>query len=129
MWSRLGCAGVTTLEFAIVGGLFFLLLFGSMDLGRYYLIKHSLRTMVAETARYALAHPSLPDGPVGPTTAGFPTITPFIVNSATLTLLSNKRGMPGVNQISVTATYQFTPISPLWSLLAGPMTESMQLQF
>ena len=71
---------MTTLEFAIVGGLFLLLLFGSMDLGRYYLVEHSLRTIVAETARYAVAHPSL-QGTVDPTTASFTPITPFIEGS------------------------------------------------
>jgi Flp pilus assembly protein TadG len=126
-WSRLGCAGVTTLEFAIVAGLFLMLLFGCMDLGRYYLIEHSLRTMVAETARYALSHPSL-QGAVDPAAASFTTITPFIVNSATLTV-QQQAGMPGINQINVTATYQFTPISPLWHLLRGQITDNMPLQY
>jgi hypothetical protein len=133
MWSRLGCAGVTTLEFAIVGALFLLLLFGSMDLGRYYLVEHSLRTMAAETARYALSHPlwagTLPSsGCVDPTTVSFTAITPFIDNSASL-CVQQQLGMPGVNQINVTATDQFAPISPIWSLLKGQMTEKMQLQF
>jgi Flp pilus assembly protein TadG len=46
---RRGSAG---LEFAIVGGLFFVMLLAAIDLGRYYLTLHSLRTFAAEASRH-----------------------------------------------------------------------------
>ncbi|MBP0465666.1 pilus assembly protein [Roseomonas sp. PWR1] len=46
---RRGSAG---LEFAIVGGLFFVMLLAAVDLGRYYLTLHSIRTFAAEASRH-----------------------------------------------------------------------------
>lgn len=126
----LGSAGVSSLEFAVIAALFFIMLIGSMDLGRYYLVEHSLSTMVAETARYALTHPSLQGSNIDPTTVPVTTITPF-VDTAGLTNLSvlQSLGMPGTNQISVSATYQFSAFSPIWNALNGPITETTKLQF
>ena len=56
---RLGCAGVTSLEFAIVAATFMALVIGCMDLGRYFIIEHSLRTFTSEAARAALANTAM----------------------------------------------------------------------
>jgi Flp pilus assembly protein TadG len=126
---RLGRAGVTSLEFGVVALLFLMMLIGCMDLGRYYVIEHSLRTIVAEAARAALVNPSIKD-PIDLTTAGFAAITPF-VNNANLTLsVTQPSSFPGgVNQIIVTATYVFTAYSPIWSSLDGTISESTELQY
>ncbi len=47
--ARRGSAG---LEFAIVGGIFFVMLLAAIDLGRYYLTLHSVRSFAAEASRH-----------------------------------------------------------------------------
>src|SRR5271170_7549424 len=83
-WWRLGRTGVTSLEFGVVALLFLTVLIGCMDLGRYYLVEHSLRTVVAEAAREAWINSSI-KGTVNPTAYSFGAITPFVDN-ANLTL-------------------------------------------
>jgi Flp pilus assembly protein TadG len=119
---------VTSLEFGIVALLFLTVVIGCMDLGRYYLVEHSLRTIVAEAARAALVDSSI-NGTVDPTTVGFAAITPFVDNANLTLQVTQPSGFPGVNQISVTATYMFTPYSPIWSALTGPIRESTVLWY
>jgi Flp pilus assembly protein TadG len=124
---RLGRAGVTTLEFALVTTLFLLVLIGCMDLGRYYLIQHSLRTVAAEAARMTLAYDNNSTAAL-PTTADFVAIAPFI-NADSLTLTVQQPNSSGITIIMVTATYPFTAWSPLWSSsLDGTISESTELQ-
>jgi Flp pilus assembly protein TadG len=129
LW-RLGRAGVTSLEFALVALLFLMLLIGCMDLGRYYLIVQSLRTVTAEAARAAQVNRFL-IGPIDPTTAGITAITPFIDNAdLTLTVAqTGSVGVPGINQVTVTAAYAFTPWVPLWNGLEGTINESTVLWY
>ncbi len=125
---RLGRAGVTTLEFAVVALLFVTVQIGCMDLGRYYLVEHSLRTVVAETARAALVNTSV-DGTIDTSTASFVGITPFI-NNANLTLsVTQHPTRPGITEISVTGSYAFTAYSPIWSSLDGTLTETTVLEY
>jgi len=120
-WRRLGRAGVTSLEFALVAALFFTVLIGCMDLGRYFLIAQSLRTVTAEAARLALVNGMW--GQIDPTAYSFGAMTP-LVDNANLTLTISAGGNPGINTVTASATYVFTAISPLWSSLNGTMTET-----
>jgi Flp pilus assembly protein TadG len=121
---RLGRAGATTLEFAVVALVFLTVLIGCMDLGRYYLIEHSLRTLVAETARVAQTDATL-NGSV-PTTSSFALIAPFGAK-AQLNVSQNSVPPPNITpssiQITVTGTYPFTAWSPIWSSLNGTISE------
>jgi len=128
-WWRLGRAGVTTLEFGVVALLFLTMLIGCMDLGRYYVIEHSLRTVVAEAARAAQANSSL-SGSIDPTTAGFTAITPFVDNAnLNLTVTQTPSGRVSIRKISVTSTYIFTAWTPIWSVLDGPISETTVLWY
>lgn len=124
-WRRpLGRAGVTSLEFGIVALLFLTVLIGCMDLGRYYLIEHSLRTVVAEAAREAWVNSSV-EGTVDPTTFSFGAITPFVNNAnLTLTVTATPLAKGGVRKIKVIATYDFVAYSPIWHSLDKTITES-----
>jgi Flp pilus assembly protein TadG len=124
---QLGHAGVTTLEFALVAVLFLLVLIGCMDLGRYYLIQHSLRTVAAEAARMTLAYDNNSTA-TQPTTASFAAIAPFI-DTSNLNVTVQQPNFSGVTIIMVTATYPFVAWSPLWSAsLDGTISESTELQ-
>ena len=48
---RIGERGTTSLEFALVGGLFVSLLLGAMEIGRYMMTLESVRTATAEAVR------------------------------------------------------------------------------
>jgi Flp pilus assembly protein TadG len=125
---RLGREGVTSLEFGMVALIFLMVLIGCMDLGRYYLVEHSLRTIVAEAARAALVDASI-NGTIDPTTAGFAAITPFVDNANLTLQVIQPSGFPGVNQITVTATYSFAAYSPIWRSLNGVISESTVLWY
>jgi Flp pilus assembly protein TadG len=128
---RLGRAGVTTVEFAVVAQLFMTVLIGCMDLGRYYLIEHSLRTVVAEAAREVLVEnkTTYNEMTVTPSSANFGAITPIVDNN-NLTLIVNQfPTRPGVTQITVTGTYAFTSYSPIWRALDGNITETTVLWY
>jgi Flp pilus assembly protein TadG len=125
VWWRLGRAGVTSLELGIVALLFLMVLIGCMDLGRYYLTEHSLRTIVAEAARARLVG-AIPNGTIsGPTTDSFAAIAPFVNNAnlISLTVTQSPSFLLGVTTITVTGDYQFTAWSPIWSSLNGTISE------
>lgn len=128
-WRRLGRAGVSSLEFGIVALLFLTVLIGCMDLGRYYLIEHSLRTIVAEAARAAQVNPSI-TGTIDPTTASFAAIAPFIDNAnLTLTVTQTPSFRIGIRKITVTGSYAFTAFSPIWSALDGTISDKTVVWF
>ena len=125
-WRRLGRAGVTSLEFALVAALFFTVLIGCMDLGRYFLIAQSLRTVTAEAARLALVNGMW--GQIDPTAYSFGAMTPLVDNAnLTLTVTPKALALGGVRKLTVTATYVFTAYSPIWTVLNGTISESTVL--
>jgi Flp pilus assembly protein TadG len=128
---RLGRTGVTTVEFAVVALLFLTVLIGCMDLGRYYLIEHSLRTVVAEAAREVQVENKTTYNTVTviPSSANFGAITPFVDNSNLTLTVFQFPTRPGVTKISVTATYAFTSYSPIWRALDGNITETTVLWY
>jgi Flp pilus assembly protein TadG len=101
-----------------------------MDLGRYYLVEHSLRTIVAEAARAKLVG-AIDNGTIsGPTADTFAAIAPF-ANDAnlSLTVTQSPSFKLGVTEITVNATYNFTAYSPIWNSLTGPISENTILWY
>ncbi|HET6239945.1 MAG TPA: TadE/TadG family type IV pilus assembly protein [Acetobacteraceae bacterium] len=125
-WWRLGRAGVTSLEFGVVALLFLIVLIGCMDLGRYYLVEHSRRTIAAEAARARLvgAIGNIPNPTAGPYSDSFAAIAPF-TNDTNLTLIVTQTPSfkLGVTETTATAFYAFTAYSPIWSSLTGKINE------
>jgi hypothetical protein len=65
----LASAGQATVEFAMVAPIFFLLIFGIIEGGRFMLYYHTLNNATREGARYAIVHGSnsrCPSGPMPP---------------------------------------------------------------
>ena len=50
--------GVAAVEFAIVGGFFFLVLLAAVDLGRYYMTIQGVRNFAADAERYGIVNMS-----------------------------------------------------------------------
>ena len=64
--------GQALAEFALVAPIFFLLLFGIIEGGRFILYYQALNNAVREGARYAIVHGSRSSCPSGPMEAGIP---------------------------------------------------------
>lgn len=48
--------GASAIEFALVSGIFFVVLLASIDLGRYYMAMQGLRNFVADAERYGVVN-------------------------------------------------------------------------
>jgi len=140
LWPR-DRKGLTTLETALVLVVFFTLLFGVMDLARYFLTWHGLNTVVSEAAReamilepsspwtYACANPT--SGPAATAAASAP-----FLNTSNLTLCVTTNTTTGTCPqggqcitISVTASYPFSfMIAPL-SAANGTLSAATQLNY
>jgi Flp pilus assembly protein TadG len=130
-WRRLGRAGVTSLEFGLVALLFLTVLIACMDLGRYYLVEHSLRTVAAEAARmYLTCYNSNGERACAPPTqAEYAAIAPFINNANLLVTVgqtSTVRSGGGI-EFTATAKYTFTSYSPIWTVLNSTISETTVL--
>lgn len=141
--NRRGCSrGQALAEFALVAPVFFLLLFGIIEAGRFIFHYHALNSAVREGARYAIVHGSnardgCPSGPPAPSTpscdpsgekvrqavvkAAFNLMTVSDINfvdsdgNTTPTYSADPNG--GTNKrgttVTVSATYTYPPIVPV----------------
>jgi hypothetical protein len=127
---RLGRAGATSLELALVLLPFLVLLLGTFDLARYFFTVQAIETLTTDAARYAVVNgnaavtkPSTgPYGPLGIDTWASETNVPVpalldptqgtICISYAATLLGF-----GVNTVQVTVVYPFTAMLPGLSAL------------
>lgn len=138
----LGSDGTTTLEFALVAVPFFFISFAIVDLGRYFLTQHSLRTLTSELARATLVYCSgqsqtsqctLPATGTQSVQAA-ETKVPFLVADSFASTPSASRGAmnanTGVMTITASASYSFSFIAPMWANLnISPITESTTLNY
>lgn len=123
---RLGRSGTTTLEFSLIGGAFFLLIFGGMDLGRYYITLHSLHTVLGGAVRAAIINPTLTGctAPAALVAAQAPFLQPSL-----LSLCVTRATSSGVTTISVTASYNFNFVVPIWSSSSGTLSDTTTLSY
>jgi Flp pilus assembly protein TadG len=127
---HLGSAGLTTLDFVLVSGVFFLLLFGAMDVARYFLTWHGLNTIVSEAARasminnwtYSCGHPT------AGTAATIASSAPFL-DTSQLQLCVTSSVSSGQTTVSVTASYPFSFMISLLSGADGTLTASTALTY
>ena len=117
--------------------MFMFVLIGCMDLARFFIIEHSLRTFTAEAARAALANTTMTAtggnsmaSYAGQSWAsGLTNLVPFLDPSLlTLTLTQNPNST-GVISINVTTTYNFTAIAPIWNVLNGVITDQTKISY
>lgn len=137
----LGRAGTTGLEFALVAIPFVFLLIAGMDLGRYFITQHSLRTLTSELARATLVYCSgqsqasactLPASGAQSVQSAEANV-PFLASSsfaATPTALrSSINQNTGEMTITASAAYNFDFVLPFWTQLNGAISEQTTLKY
>jgi Flp pilus assembly protein TadG len=120
-------AGATSLELALVTVAFLTLLVGSMDLGRYYLVAHSIRTAASEAARAALLDTTMSD--CDTPKAKVSALVPLLDPTALSVCVTQFPFVSGVNTITATVTYTFSAISPMLAALNGTITETTVIKY
>lgn len=118
--------GATSVEFAIVGGLFFTMLIGAMEAGRLFFTQESLREVTAAAARRAMVDSGLA-GCIAPA-AAVAAMTPFLRPDA-LTLCVSRTVSAGQTTLTVNAAYPFRTVIPLLALDGNQLTDRMSVTF
>jgi UDP-N-acetylmuramyl pentapeptide phosphotransferase/UDP-N-acetylglucosamine-1-phosphate transferase len=127
---RVDDAGVTSLEVALVFGIFVILMFGTIDLSRYFFSQHELNGLVAAAARQGLIDPTFtPCGGPPNSWSAFPAIVPLLDQSQVGLCVTQPFFPLGVQVLTVTGTYNFTTITPGLDGLSGMMTASVTYQY
>jgi Flp pilus assembly protein TadG len=130
--------GTASLEFALVAIPFLFLLIAGMDLGRYFITQHSLRTLISEAVRATLVSCYGSSSGCSLPSASQTTVAakvPFLASGSITWVTPPNQGAPnastGVRTISVTVSYPFTFILPIWTSLNAnsPITESTTFQY
>jgi Flp pilus assembly protein TadG len=123
--TRLGKAGTTSIEFALILVWFLWLLLGTIDIARYLYTVQALVGLMGEAGRVALTNPNF--GPCGPNSwTQIATIAPLLDANAVnlcVTPAALSAGF-GVITVNVQVQYQFTPYTPLLGALAQTITET-----
>lgn len=100
-------------EFAIIGPLFFLMLFGVIEMSRAVYTNHQITNGTREGARYAAVHGSKSGSPATSSTVKTAMLDKMTgVSSASLTVVvsyPSGNNDPG-SKVRVTSTYSFQPI-------------------
>ncbi len=123
-------AGTTAVEWAFCGLSLAALLLCSMELGRYYFMAQSLRSLVGEVARGAVVDTSLGSGGEDCATpkTRFASRTP-LVNTAQLTICVQRVRAASQVTITVRGSHPFTFANPVMRGWARPLSETTQYSF
>ena len=124
--------GTTTLEFALIGGIFLTLLISVVDLGRYLAVAQSLNTVVSLVARAAVVGNLSPGGSCPGSGVTLPTsITGSVplLDTNKLCVAVTTKTVSGQLQTSVAAQYTFAFVLPAWSAFDTTMTDSTFLTY
>ncbi len=124
---RLGRRGATSIEFALISIAFLTLLIGAMDLGRYFLIEHSLRSVVSEALRAALADTTLSGCSAPWTKVG--AITPMLDPSLITLCVTQNPNTYGKITVTVNVSYTFASISPMLASLNGTISDATVVSY
>lgn len=118
---RLGRAGTSSLEFAIILLAFLILLLGTTDVARYLFTLQSMQTLANQAARYGSLPTNStsylsPSCPVDLTALPF-TPPPFLDSSAQLCVAIGNDATSGASTVTATVTSSFTAFTPGFSAL------------
>lgn len=136
--------GSVAVEFAMIGFVFFVLLLGAVDIGRYQFTVQSLHDITAEAARVALLYAGnatatnsqnggsnttlMSNAALKSAVTSPNNLTPFLA-PASLSITGTPSTLDGVATITVTATYPFTFLAPLLPSGAITLTDSVSLSY
>ena len=134
--------GQALVEFALVGIVFFLLVFGMIDAGRAVWNYNTLSQATREGTRYAIVHGADSSDPSGPGSAYYTppdadtkiteTVAAFAggLDGSSLTVQSewpDGDAAPG-NHVQVTSTYTYEPMFNFFGLVSFDMTSSSTME-
>jgi Flp pilus assembly protein TadG len=124
------------LEFAVVGSLAFMLMFGVMEAARYQFTQQALRSVAGEAARQAMllgaanmAARRAPCAGLTGTLAGATFSAPFLDASALSIQLSGCATLGAVTLVTVTVTHPFAFLTPLIQPASFTLTEATRAFF
>lgn len=124
--------GTTTLEFALTGGVFLVIVIAILDLGRYVAVAQSLNTVVALTARAAMIGSVNAGGTCPGSGVTLPTsITASVplLKATSLCVAVTSTTTSGQTRTSVRAQYTFGFVLPAWNSLSGTISDSTSLTY
>ena len=134
--SWLSDRGATSLEFAIVGGLFVSLMLGSIELGRYAFTLESVRTVTAQAVRLATIRGSQNMNAASTACtnlsgnlSGAATRTQFLNPASLSVAMSGCATAGGVTTVTITVAYPFTFSVPFFGITNRPISETTQAIF
>lgn len=128
---RLGRRGGTTLEFALVSLAFLMMLFGTMEVGRYYFTSEAVRTVTAEAARKAMLDYRTSSPSACPTSNNIKTYvtstvarSPFLGSGQLSLTVSCVTSTNGWGSLRVVVSYPFSSNVPWLSVSTNITDES-----
>jgi Flp pilus assembly protein TadG len=131
-----GRAGTASLEFALVALPFILLMLAGMDLGRYFITKHSLHTLTSEAARSMLVNcfnQAAQCNLSATSKSTVATMVPFLDPNGVTWVTANQSApdpATGVRTVTVNVTYPFTFVLSAWSsLFSSGISDTTSLQY
>lgn len=126
-------AGASSLEFALVAIPFLFLLLAGLDLGRYFMTRHALRTLVTEAARLAVINCAGRGECDAATALPAPAVAwamvPFLDAAGANASLSAQQTVDqatGITTVVATASYEFAFVLPAWTGMNGTFTETLR---
>lgn len=121
--------GVTALEFGIVASMFFMLLLGGMEIGRYYFTWHSFRTAVAEAARAAQVEDPPLSGCLTGNALPAAVRNRLAIRTTGLQICFTRSVVTSVTTVDVTGTYGFTFMVPYFGNTPRTLSETTRTVF
>jgi Flp pilus assembly protein TadG len=126
---RFSDAGVTALEVAFVFALFVMLTLGTVDASLYLVSLQNLTSLVNGAARAGQADVTLTncDGPPS-SWSGVSAYAPLL-NPNLVYLCVQQPFVPGLQTLTVTASYTYQPLTPWLGNFLGPITETVTYNY
>lgn len=103
--------GTTAVEFALIAGLMMSLVFGTMELGRYFWISHRFQFAVEEAARFAAVRQDVSEATMEANIAELMENSSVSINDLNITIAETESS--GINFVEISGEYQFTTLIPL----------------
>jgi Flp pilus assembly protein TadG len=132
----LGTQGIASLEFALVGAVLMMMMFGAIESSRYLFTVESVRTATAEAVRMVTIQGSANMyAGVSPCTgltgalSSLASRTPFLSADALTATVDGCTTNEGVTTVSMSVTYPFRFSVPFFDVTRLTVTETAQATF
>lgn len=103
--------GTTAVEFSLIAGIMMSLVFGTMELGRYFWISHRFQFAVEEAARFAAVRQDVSEATMEANIAELMENSSVSVNELNVSI--EETVSSGINFVEISGEYQFTTFIPL----------------